>query len=110
MENPMRKLLPLYCLVMLLDGCITTTRPPENVEFGNIETIRDLEGVYQNLGEGKQGATPVYLSAVIWPRTEGMIHAAVVAIEVRAVSDNTLVVRALKKDGVEKEDTFVEGK
>jgi hypothetical protein len=109
MENPMRRFIPLFGLVLLLGGCITTG-PTDNVDFDKIETIRELEGVYQNLGEREQGAPPVYLSQVIWPKTAGIAHAAITAIEVRLLSPNTLGVRASSKDGIEKEDTFVEGK
>jgi hypothetical protein len=109
MENPMRRFLPLFSLVLLLNGCISSG-PTDNVGFDKFETIRELEGIYQNLGEREQGAPPVYLSQVIWPKTEGIAHAAITAIEVRLLSPNTLGVRASSKDGVEKEDTFVEGK
>lgn len=105
----MRKLFPLLFLAMLLGGCITS-RPPDNADFGRIETVSDLEGIYQNLGEREQGAPPIYLSAVIWPKAAELNHAAVVTIEVKVTGNNTLTVRALRKDGVEKEDTFVEGK
>ena len=105
----MGKLLLLFGLVLLLDGCITTG-PPDNVDLGEIKTIRDVEGTYQNRGEGEPGARPIYLSAQIWPNIVKMDHAAVETIEVKVVNDNTLVVKALRKDGVEKEDTFIEGK
>lgn len=105
----MRRFVPLFSLVLLLGGCITTG-PTDNVGFGKIETIKELEGVYQNLGEREQGAPPIYLSQVIWPKTGGIAHAAIATIEVRSMSPSTLMVRASSKDGVEKEDTFVEGK
>jgi len=105
----MRKFIPLFSLVLLLNGCITTG-PTDNVGFDKFETIRELEGIYHNLGEREQRAPPIYLSEVIWPKTEGIAHAAITTIEVRLLSPNTLGVRASSKDGVEKEDTFVEGK
>ncbi len=37
-------------------------------------------------------------------------HAAVVTMEIKASGGNTLRVKALREDGVEKEDIFVEGK
>jgi hypothetical protein len=52
----------------------------------------------------------MYLSTVIWPKSAGIDHAAVVAIEGKVSGNNVLSVRALRKDRVEKEDTFVEGK
>ena len=107
----MRRLIPLFSLVLLLGGCrYISSGPTNNVDFGKIETIRELEGVYQNLGEREQGAPPIYLSEVIWPKTEGIAHAAITTIEVKLLNPNTLGVRASSKNDVEKEDTFVEGK
>ena len=90
----------------MVAGCISSG-PQNNVGFGRIEKPTELEGVYKNLGEGGQGGRPVYLSAVIWPA--GLDNASITAIEVRAVSDTTLVVKALKENDVVKEAKFVEG-
>lgn len=109
MEISMGRLIPLFSLVLLLGGCISSG-PTDNVDFGKIETIRGLEGVYRNLGEREQGAFPIHLSEVIWPKTGGIAHAAITTIEVKLLNPNTLEVRASSKDGVEKEDTFVDGK
>lgn len=105
----MRKLLPLLFIVVFLGACINSS-PLDNADFGRIETVNDLEGIYQNLGEREQGAPPIYLSAVIWPKAAELNHAAVVTVEVNITGNNALTVKALRKDGVEKEDTFVEGK
>ena len=105
----MRILFPLFSLVLLLNGC-NSYRPTDNVSFDKIETLKELEGVYQNLGEGEQGHLPVYLSKVIWPKPEGIRHDLITTIEVRLLSPNSLGVRARRGVGVEKEDTFVEGK
>lgn len=104
----MRRFLSLFSLVFLLNGCITSG-PTDNAGFDKIETLKELEGVYQNLGEGEQGESPVYLSEVIWPKTVGIPHALITTIEVRLLSPNSLGVRAKSRVGVAKEDTFVEG-
>jgi hypothetical protein len=108
MENPMGKFLVLFCLVLLFNGC-SSYRPTDNVGFDKIETLKELEGVYQNLGEGEQGNLPVYLSEVIWPKPEGIRHDLIATIEVRLLSPNSLGVMARSSVGVEKMDTFVEG-
>lgn len=105
----MGRFIPLFSLVLLLGGC-HITGPTDNVDFSKIETIKELEGVYQNLGEREQGAPPTYLSEVIWPKSGGIAHAAITTIEVRLMSPSILMVRASSINGVEKEDTFVEGK
>jgi len=84
--------------------------PTGSPAFGHVEAIGDLEGVYKNSGEGGAGSQPVYLSALIWPNAADIDHAAVSAIEVKVSGNHTLCVRALGKAGIEKEDTFVEGK
>jgi len=94
---------------MLLGGCVTSG-PSDSATFGHIEAIGDLEGTYRNLGEGGGGTRPVYLSALIWPDAADIDHAAVVAVEVKASGSDTLCVKALGKDGTEKEGAFVEGK
>ena len=109
MENPIRKLLLLFCLVLLLNGCDKSI-PPDNVDFGNIQTIKALEGVYQNLGEGEQGYEPIYLSSVIWPKLARIDHSSITTIEVRFLNPNGLLVRAISRTGVYKEEMFVEGK
>jgi hypothetical protein len=108
MVNPMRKFLALFCLVLLFNGC-NSYRPTDNVGFDKIETLKELEGVYQNLGEGEQGNLSVYLSQMIWPKSEGIRHDLITTIEVRLLSPRNLGVKARSRVGVEKEDTFVEG-
>jgi hypothetical protein len=41
-------------------GC-NSYRPTDNVGFDKIETLKELEGVYQNRGEGEQGHPEVPL-------------------------------------------------
>ncbi len=105
----MRILLPLCSLILLLNGCFSSSEPTDNASFDKIETLKTLEGVYHNLGEGEQGQSPVYLSEVIWPKIVGIPHALITTIDVRLLSPNSLGVRAKSKVGVEKEGTFVEG-
>jgi hypothetical protein len=75
--------------------------------------IREVEGVYKNLGEGGGSEwNRVYLSAIIWPGSK-VQHKKIGYIEVRAVDGNALQVRAFSNDGAPgaiKEETFVEGR
>lgn len=106
----MRKILLLFLFPLLLIGCIFTSRPPNNAGFGDSINLHDLEGIYQNLGERKPGASPFYLSAIIWPKAEDILHEAVETVEIKVSEGNKLIVKAHRNNGVEKEDTFVEGK
>jgi len=106
-------LIPLLTLVVLQSGCINFG-PKDNVDFGQIESITDLEGVYQNAGEEDNKyadpARPTYLSSIIWPKAKDFNHKAVETIAVRAVGHDTLVVKAIGNGKTIKEGTFVEGK
>ena len=103
----MRGLLGLTVATLLLQGCIYA-RPFGNAPFADIKSIAELEGVYRNLGEQKQGSTPIYLSGLIWPERKD--HASVSTIEVNALDGKTLLVRAHGSAGVLKEEQFVEGR
>ena len=113
----MKRAKTLLVLATFLLGCFAQ-KPPRNVGFARLSTIRDLQGSYENLGEGAKDNRGVrYLSAVIWPDTNGtgvgrsdIHHASIVTIVVEAVGDTALFVRALRSDGVEKEETFVRGR
>jgi hypothetical protein len=110
----MRTPLALLLLSSLLLGC-AASKPPQNVGFDRVASIRALAGNYVNLGESGKDVR-WYLSAVIWPDSagtnlgaRGIDHAGIVTIEVTSVGDTALHVRGLREDGLEKEQTFVEG-
>lgn len=105
----MNKLVISILFAVFLTGCFTMG-PPNNVGFGRIETISDLEGVYQNLGEQDPGAYPIYLSSIIWPKTIEIDHATIKSVEVRALNKDSLVIRASGNKGIVKESVFIEGK
>lgn len=104
----MKKLLS-FCFVILLVACVGT-KPEHNANFGTIENISDLQGVYQNLGDGGSRIYPKYLSAIIWPKVEKLNHKAITSIEVKVTGPKTLLVTARTKEGIEKEEAFIEGK
>ena len=93
----------------LLAGCVTA--PTNDADFGNVSSVFDIQGTYQNSGEqGSNGAGyPLYLSTLIWPNHSEIKHAAIELIQVRAISSKSVVVRALEKNVVVKEETFTEG-
>ncbi|MFI5344471.1 MAG: hypothetical protein ACHQUC_09650 [Chlamydiales bacterium] len=105
----MRDLISILFITLLLTGCITA-KPQNNADFGEVETIKDLEGIYQNKGEGGSGQSTKYLSSLIWPNDPTVHDVEVETIEVRMSSKDTLKVKALRKDGIEKEGIFVKGK
>lgn len=93
----------------LLAGCVTA--PINDADFGNVNSVFDIQGTYQNSGErGSNGVeSPIYLSTLIWPNHSEIKHAAIELVEVRAISPKSVVVRALEKNLVVKEETFTEG-
>jgi hypothetical protein len=110
--SDMTKMLNLivFSFVVVMGGCIGYSSPPGNVAFDHIETLKDLEGVYQNLGEGGWREKPFYLSMLIWPRRTERDHGIIKTIEIRVNSENALVVKASDGKSIIKEETFIEGK
>ena len=80
-------------------------------DFDSVRRLTDFEGTYQNRGQPSRfHATRVqFLSAILWPNGN-VKHAEIETIDVKAINADSLVVRALSEQGVEKESIFVEGK
>jgi len=98
-------------LALTLTGC--WARPVNDVGFGEVTRLSDLEGVYRNVGERAPGFKyPVYyLSALIWPGDEALDHAAIDVVEVRQAGEKTLHVSGVRADGTPiQEGVFVEGR
>ena len=96
------------CAALMLLGACFTTGPADNAGFARIKQLSDLDGVYENQGEG---VIQVQLSELVWPDAADLDHFRIDRIEVRAVDADTLEVTA--KDGsatVVKHGLFVEGK
>jgi len=104
----MTKLLSIG-LAFMVAGCISSG-PANNASFSRIGKIEDLEGVYQNRGEGPAHSYPVYLSRIIWPGGSGVYDASIATIEVRKVAPDTLRVRVVADGVVQKESLFIQGK
>jgi len=106
----MTNLLLLLSIMSILLGCATSSTPPNNSDFAPITTLKDLEGVYSNAGTRDASVRyPIFLSSIIWPKVKGINHDKITTIEVRATDSHTLSVKAIRQDGIEREDTFVEG-
>ncbi len=105
-----------WIAAILLSGCYFTSGPPANAEFDHIEQLNDLDGVYQNLGEGGPNTDTtyltdtIYLSEIIWPDATSRDHLQIERIEVRAIDAGSVTVTAFGWDGVvKKQENFVEG-
>jgi len=91
----------------LLSGCFTTG-PVDNLPFGEIDQLSDIDGVYENSGES--GLAPLWLSQLIWPDAEDLNHDGIERIEVRAMDDVTVAVTATATNAaIVIHETFVEG-
>ena len=96
-------------LYILVSGCSYHSAPPDNVDFLPVESLREFEGVFRNLGERDSDRQPVYLSSLIW-KSGDITHSVVTAVEVTVLDADTLVVKALRDGSIEKEETFVRGR
>ncbi len=105
-----------WIAAILLSGCNFNSEPPANTEFDRIEQLNDLDGVYQNLGEGGPDTDTtyltdtIYLSEIIWPGAAGRDHIEIERIEVRTIDAGSVAVTAFGWDGVvKKQENFFEG-
>jgi hypothetical protein len=99
----------LICLGLFISGCVVLSAPVGNSDFDYIETLDQLEGKYQNLGEGGTESIEFYLSRLIWPREADFDHEIIDTIEVLNVHKNTLIVRAVSEGIILKQNKFIEG-
>lgn len=109
MINSTNKILFLLCMTLILSGCISSSAPKDNVDFSNVERLSDLDGTYQNQSEWVSDQTPYYLSSLIWPEDK-IDPKTIGAIEVKAITDNTIQVKGLGTTEIKKESILVEGK
>jgi len=105
-----RRTIPGILLAGLIaQGCVTSG-PPANVGFKQASELEEFEGVYRNAGEVKEGYPKTYLSALIWPDSNGVPHETVSRVEVRGAEKNALNVRAWMDTVLIREQTFARGK
>lgn len=95
-------------LTLILSSCVLNSAPKDNVAFGDVSSLQQLQGNYQNAGIGG-GAAVTYLSAIIWPDPK-LDHKGIDRVLVTARNTNTLLVQAYSANSVVKEGVFVEGK
>ena len=111
-----RATLITWIAAILLSGCYFTSEPPANAGFDHIEHLNDLDGIYQNLGEGGPDTDTtyltdtIYLSEIIWPDAVVGDHLQIERIEVRTIDAGSVAVTAFGWDSVvKKQENFVEG-
>lgn len=104
----MSKFIYLISFIFLV-GC-TSIGPANNAGFDSIETLKDLEGVYNNLSEGSPKFNGFYLSRIIWPNDYKLDCKIVETIEVRTLNDSSLKIKAFGKNKLMKEEILIEGK
>ena len=103
------KLFVIVISVMALSGCFSTG-PIDNRNFGNIDRISDLNGIYINRGsDGMIGGTYTYLSKIIWPKDNNLHHVEIDKIIVTASDDDKLLVEAMSGDSILKKQLFIKG-
>jgi hypothetical protein len=103
------RMIYVFLLTAICCGCVLSERPKGDTGFSEVLGIGALAGCYRNLGEGGEGVTPQYLSAVLWPEDK-LDHQSITAIRVIAEDDTSLRVTSFSAATEVKESLFVEGK
>ncbi len=108
----MRTKISFIFILFFLHACVIGGPPNNAFFFDQVDKLNKLEGVYQNLGESRQGLyETIYLSQLIWPKDKSLSHAAITSVDVRAVNDTTLLVKAIGwEKEIVKEAKFTKGK
>jgi hypothetical protein len=103
--------LQLAAALTLLSACSFSQAPAGNVDFARLTRLDDFNGRFLNHGEGAPGTNPVPLSSIIWPAGDSHLnHAEIVSIEVQAIGETALQVRAIGAHGPLREQVFVAGR
>ncbi|PLX91004.1 MAG: hypothetical protein C0619_08320 [Desulfuromonas sp.] len=106
-----RTLCAISLIVTFLCSCLSTsTAPPANAPFTQLQSIRELTGVYRNLGESTENLAPVYLSQLIWPTDETLRHPDIQKVAVAELETGILEVKAMGDNKVVKVGNFVQNK
>ena len=107
----MKKYLLILLLSIFLIGCIFRDAPQNNSNFSENTKINNLVGMYKNLGDdGINDNINKYLSELIWPHDKSLQHESINIISVKKKDNKSLIVKAMNKDLIIKEQLFTEGK
>ena len=103
----------LLAALMSMTGCASYV-PPDNVDFAVVNDIGDFCGTYANQGIGEKSDAPnkriIYLSSLFWPALDNKQNALISKVEISRFDGNSVFVRAIGANGVEKEAAFVRGR
>ena len=101
----------MLCIICVICGCVSFSSPPDNKPFIDIIALKQIEGVYQNIGVSSDPENPPLLAQIIWPEDGLTKNKSVSTIEVRAISNEALKVMALnQKDELLHYSIFNSGK
>ncbi len=94
----MKKLIFLLAVPALVQGCLTSQ--PDDQQYAGIKDLYSLDGCYDNLAKTEAGVTAkMYLSTIIWQQLAHLPHNKIAHIDVKAISDKTIVVTAIAHSG-----------
>jgi hypothetical protein len=108
----MKKLIPIFSVLIFIFSCSFHSEPPNNAPFGRIESLSDLEGIYQNIGvrDSTFSEYPFHFSNIIWPEDNTLNHESLKSIKVTKAAPDTLAIAALNDKGtVVKHENFIHG-
>jgi len=101
---------PVILLLALALSACASAPPPNHPPFRATTTLVQLEGVYENKGDGGTDHAPtLYLSSILWPDDDSLDHHQIERIAVDKQSENTLQIRALRSGEIVRKKELIEG-
>ncbi len=95
----MKKSILLLVVSALIQGCMTS-QTNDDLQYTGIKDLYSLDGCYDNLAKTETGITAnMYLSTIIWQQLARLPHNEIAHIDIKAISDKTIVVTAITHSG-----------
>lgn len=94
---------------LALSACASAP-PSNNAPFRATTTLAQLEGMYENNGDGGTDEAPtLYLSSILWPDDRSLDHQRIGRIAVEKQSENMLQISALRGNEIIRKKELTEG-
>ena len=99
----------IFLLALALSACASAP-PPNHAPLRATTTLAQLEGVYENKGDGATDQAPtLYLSSILWPDDDSLDHQQIERIAVDRQSENSLQIRAMRGGEIVRRKELIEG-
>lgn len=95
----MKTLIFSLVVPVLIQGC-ATSQPNDGQQYTGIKNLYSLDGCYDNLAKSETGVSAnMYLSTILWQQFAQLPHDQIAHIDIRAISDKTIVATAIGHSG-----------